>query len=241
MSKLEISPEILTALQELSALLECDDSIDRTLQTVVELSVATLPGCDSAGVTLRAAGQTRTAAASDEYALSIDEIQYDLDDGPCVEALEREVAIHIDSVAEETRWPQFVRRASEKGLRSSVSQPLRPEGSTGALNLYATKEHAFDEKAIQISEIFAKQATIALHNADAYVAARRLSEQLNEALRSRDLIGQAKGILMEREGIDDEAAFEMLKTASQNSNVKLREVAQRIVDENRRAGRGGRV
>ena len=231
MSKLEVSSEILEALQKLSSVLEGEDSLEHTLQTVVDLSVATLPGCDSAGVTLRIAGQDTTAAATDDFTLEIDRIQYETDDGPCLEALERQETISVESLSEETRWPEFRRRASSRDLKSSLSQPLRDDGWIGALNMYSKQERGFDETAVLVSGIFAKQATIALKNAQAYLAARRLADQLNEALRSRDLIGQAKGILMEREGISDEQAFEMLKTASQNSNVKLRDVAQRIIDE----------
>jgi len=235
MSKLEISPEILHALQKLSSLLESGEVLDKTLQTVVDLSVATLPGCDSAGVTMRIQGRDTTAAASDEFTLEIDRIQYDVGDGPCLEALESGTTVRVDSFAEETRWPEFRRQTSDTTLRSAASHPLRDNGSVGALNLYSTRERGFDETAITISQIFARQATIALRNAATDRASRRLSDQLNEALLSRDLIGQAKGILMQREGISDEEAFEMLRTASQNANVKLRVVAQRIVDEHQRS------
>ncbi len=231
MSKLEISPELLDALQKLSSLLESEDALEKTLQSVVDLSTGTLPGCDAAGVTLRIDGKKTTAAASDEYTLEIDKIQYDLDEGPCLAALEESEFKKIDAVSEESRWPEFCRRAAEKGFRSSLSFPLKSNGTVGALNIYATEERAFGEDDIGVAKIFARQASIALANAQTYVAARRLSDQLNEALKSRDMIGQAKGILMEREGVSDEEAFEMLKTISQNSNVKLRDIAQRLIEE----------
>ena len=236
MSKLEMSPEILDALQKLSSLLESEDSLERTLQIVADLSVAALPGCDAAGVTLRVNGEDMTAAGSDEFALEIDKIQYDLGGGPCIHALEQGEIVRIDSISEETRWPEFRDRAAEKDLRSSLSHPLKANGSVGALNLYARSERAFDAAAAAVSEIFAKQASIALQNAQTYLVARRLSEQLNEALQSRDIIGQAKGILMEREGIDDEEAFDMLRAISQNANVKLRDVAERLVEEKKNSG-----
>lgn len=235
MSKLEISPEIIDALQTLSGLLETDDALEATLQTVVDLSVRTLPGCDAAGATLRIRGKDTTAAATDRFTLEIDKIQYETGSGPCLEALETDRTIHVDDISEESRWPEFRHQAAQKGLRSSLSQPLREDGSTGALNLYAKTTEAFDEASIAVSRIFARQASIALRNAQTYLAARRLSGQLNEALESRDLIGQAKGILMEREGITDAEAFDMLKTISQNANVKLRDIAQRLVDEKQRS------
>lgn len=234
MSKLEISTELLDALQRLSSLLESEDALEKSLSTVVDLSVVALPGCDSAAVTLRADGKDSTAAASDEYTLEIDKIQYDEGQGPCVSAITEEKVQQIVAISEETRWPEFCRRAAERGIGSTLSFPLKSNGTVGALNLYAKTERAFTDASLEVGHIFAKQATIALLNAHTYVAAHHVAEQLNEALKTRDMIGQAKGILMEREGISDEAAFDMLKTISQNSNVKLRDIARRLIDE--RAG-----
>jgi AmiR/NasT family two-component response regulator len=112
-----------------------------------------------------------------------------------------------------------------------MSFPLNADGTSAALNLYAKKENAFDESTTVMGQVFANQAAIALQNARTYMAARKVADQLNEALKTRDLIGQAKGILMEREGVSDEEAFDMLKTISQNSNVKLRDIAQKLVAE----------
>ncbi|HEV2754377.1 MAG TPA: GAF and ANTAR domain-containing protein [Actinomycetota bacterium] len=226
---------MIEALQQLSAVLEHEDALEKTLQTIVDLSVASIPGCDAAGVTLRAGGKTGTAAASDELTLELDRIQYDAEEGPCLEAADSGLTVRIDALSEESRWPEFRRRAADAALGSSLSHPLKDNGSVGALNLYAKRERSFDESSTAIAEIFARQATIALRNARTYLAARRLSEQLNDALQSRDVIGQAKGILMEREGVSADRAFEMLTTISQNANVKLRDVAQRIVDETLRA------
>jgi GAF domain-containing protein len=230
-SKLEMSPEILDALRKLSLLLDADDSFQRTLDTVVDLSVSTLPGCDSAGVTLRINGKDETAAASDAYTLEIDTIQYESNEGPFLTALEKGERQHIEAISNESRWPEFCRRAAASGFRSGASFPLGVNGSAGTLNLYAKSEHAFDDVSVGVAEIFAKQAAIALQNAQIYAAARNLGRQLTEALQTRDAIGQAKGILMERENISDGEAFEMLKTISQNTNVKLHEIARRLIDE----------
>lgn len=231
MSKLEISPEILQALQKVSGLLGAENPLDETLSTVAQLCVATIPGCDSAGVTLRVEGQDMTAAASDSYTLEIDQIQYDSNEGPCLSALEESTFMQIEAVSEETRWPEFCGTAAEHGFRSSISFPLKNDGAAGALNIYSKTERAFEEDAIAVGGLMAGQATVALQNAHTFRASQQLVTELQEALKSRDTIGQAKGILMEREGITDREAFDMLKTISQATNVKLRDVAQRLVDE----------
>lgn len=236
MSRLDISPELLDALQKLSSLLESDDPLKDTLDSIAELPVEAIPGCDSAGVTLRVDRKFTTAAASDDFALDIDHVQYDTGQGPCLESLETGEFREIRAVSEEQRWPEFVARASEKGFRSSISFPLKANGSVGALNIYAKKERAFDETSKQVGEIFARQASIALQNTQTYLAATRLAENLNEAIQTRDMIGQAKGILMEREDISDDAAFEMLRTISQAQNIKLREVAKRLIEETLKKG-----
>lgn len=240
MAKLEMSPEFLQALQTLSALLESEDALERTLETVVDLSVKVLPGCDAAGITLRVDGRELTAAASDEFTLEIDRIQYELDQGPCLTALESSTVQKVEVVSEDSRWPEFSRHALEEGLHSVLSLPIDSDGMAGALNLYAKTERAFEDEAIEgAGEVFATQAGIAVRNAQTYLAARRVTDQLNEALQTRDMIGQAKGILMEREGISDAEAFEMLKTISQNSNMKLREIADKLIkDKKRDVGRG---
>ena len=236
MTKLEVSPHLLESLRTLSTLLETEDSLHETLDSVAKLTVGTLPGCDGAGVTLRGNGHAMTAAASDEYTLEIDKIQYDSGEGPCLTALETSEFQSIEAASEESRWPEFCRHAVDNGFGSCLSFPLNNAGSLGALNVYSKSERAFDETSRAVGEIFASQATVALRNASIYVAARQLASQLTEAVQTRDLIGQAKGILMEREGVTDAEAFEMLRTISQNSNVKLRDVAQRLLDE-KAAGR----
>lgn len=231
MSKLEMSPEMLRALERLTTLLVTDDALDKTFDCIVELSTAVVPGCDAAGITLCTDAGFRTTSATGDFALAIDQIQYDEGEGPCLEALASKTIQRIEAVSVESRWPAFTPRASEIGFGSNVSFPLDVNGTVGALNVYSKQERVFDEGALEIGKVFVRQARIALNNAHTYVAARRLSDQLNEALKSRDLIGQAKGIIMEREGVTDAEAFEMLRTISQHTNVKLRLVAEQVIAE----------
>lgn len=226
-----VSDGLFEALHQLTTLLESDEALEKTLDTVVALSVAALPGCDSAGVTIGFDGEHFTAASSDGYTLEIDKIQYDSGQGPCVTATRESEIQQIEIISEESRWPDFCRAAESRGVRSVLSFPLRSDSAVGSLNLYATTERAFDETAVGLGQIFARQAVVALQNSHAYLTARRLADQLAEAVRTRDVIGQAKGIIMEREKVSGDDAFEMLKRISQRSNVKLRDVAERLIQE----------
>ena len=239
MAQVEISPEMLEALQRLSTLLEPDPTFQNILQSVAELSVAAIGGCDSAGVTLRRDGQHLTAAASDDYTLEIDKIQYETGEGPCVAAMAENRFMQIEAVTKEKRWPDFCRQAAEKGFKSCLSYPLTKDGTPrtpGTLNIYARTERAFSDSDVTLGYLVASQAAAALHNAEVFRASQHLADELQEALKSRDVIGQAKGILIERENLTDAEAFEMLKTLSQTTNTKLRDVAQRVVDETTKNG-----
>src|SRR5688500_11904713 len=129
MSEIFMSLEMLDALQKLSALLETEDALPRTLQTVVDLSATTLPGCDAAGVTVLNGGRERTAAASHDFTLEIDNHQYETGEGPCVSSLHEGEVIAIEAIAVETRWPDFCRKAQASGLRSTLALPIGAEGS----------------------------------------------------------------------------------------------------------------
>ena len=219
----------------MSGLVASEGDLDQTLQTVVDLTVGTLPGCDSAGVTLKKGDGGMTAAGTDAFTLEIDKIQYSSGEGPCLQAMNDQEKVEIEAVSQESRWPEFTRRAQEAGFRSSLSFPLQANGSVGALNIYSKTERAFDDESRMLGDIYAKQASIALKNAITYSAAKQLTAQLEEAVASRDLIGQAKGILMERESMTDEEAFQMMVAASQAANIKVKEIALRLVEEKRRS------
>jgi GAF domain-containing protein len=179
-----------------------------------------------------------TSVATHEVAQRADDHQYRTDEGPCLEAVRTGEIYKIDDMSGETRWPHFAPRAAQEGVTSSYSMPLVVGGRIlGALNLYSLHSRfgADDER---VGQAFARQAAIALANAQAYQKTRDLVDQLNEALQSRDVIGQAKGILMAQESITADVAFERLRTMSQSGNVKLRELAQHIVDSMLEDGSG---
>jgi transcriptional regulator with GAF, ATPase, and Fis domain len=198
--------------------------VQHTLQKIVDLAVETIEGCDHAGISFLKGGTGWTPAATDSVPPAVDAIQYETGEGPCLSAIREHDVFESPDLRLERRWPEFAARAErETGISSMLAFRLFVAGDTlGALNLYSKTVDAFDERSHTVGLVFAAHAAIALSTAIH-------SEQMDEALQSRDLIGQAKGILMAREGVTADEAFDMLRRASQRLNVKLREVAGRMV------------
>ena len=214
---------------ELSQTLLSDECIDGFLRRAALLSVALIPACDSCSVSVTNDGRVRTRASSDSLAERVDRHQYDNHQGPCLEAIQTGATVRSRPFTDETRWPRFVALAEAEGVMGSYSLPLKTaERPVGALNLYSTRR-VFGDEDQQLSEAFAVQAAVAVANAAAYHQAVELGRHLEEALKSRDVIGQAKGIIMERERLTADQAFDVLRRLSQARNVKLREVADLVV------------
>lgn len=224
--------ELSVILLRLGGLLVSEETVQSTLDLISKLAHATLPKTSGAGVTLIEEGKKRTAAYSDEIVKRADALQYDLGEGPCLSAWDDKRPYRIDHMAVEERWPKWCPAAAAMGMQSALSVPLLVRGDArGALKVYSDRPHNYGERDIEIVSMFAEQAASVLANVQAYSEAQQLGEQLKEALKNRDIIGEAKGILMERQGIDEERAFVALRRISQQHNVKVRDVARRIVEE----------
>jgi GAF domain-containing protein len=216
-----------------------DGTVVETLQRVTDLATDAVEGADLAGITMFVEGRHRTAVFSDGLVPEIDQAQYDTGEGPCVEAFRLGEPREIESTLVDGPWVEFRRVAAEHGILSTLSSPLLFNlESIGALNFYSHRERGFSDQDREMSTLFASQAAIVLSNAQAYWDAHQLSVRLGTAMESRAVIEQAKGILMSNEGCDADAAFEVLVKASQRENMKLRDVAQRIVDAAVSRGRG---
>jgi GAF domain-containing protein len=157
-------------------------------------------------------------------ALRVDAVQFEVSQGPCLDAIVDDQIFKTDDLATETRWPLFAQRAhAETGIRSMLGIRLFARGRTmGALNLMSTRPAAFDESSLSTAALFAALAAVALN-------AAQTEETLHLALKSRDIIGQAMGILMERHHITDKEAFRRLSEASQGLNIRLKDVADHVV------------
>ena len=223
--------ELRNTSGELSQLLFDEETVETTLQRVGRLAVYSIEGCDVVGVTLAEDGRVLTKAATDDLALQLDSAQYEVDEGPCLDSFRNAEVNVIRDIQQEDRWPRFTDQAAKAGLSSSASLPLIVRDKTiGALNLYSKTANSFGDKEVRVASLYATQAAVALANAQVYATSREMIGHLNEALESREMIGQAMGILMEQQRIDDREAFETLKKASQHSNVKLRDIAAQVVE-----------
>jgi GAF domain-containing protein len=221
--------ELAVALVELSALLVDEEPLEDVLRRVADLAVAVVPGCTGAGVTLMEGDRPSTAAQTDELVLAVDRQQYDAGDGPCLDAIRRRVTNRVDLDAAEQRWPEFAARARELGVRSFLAAPLVAGGRpVGSLNLYSTERDGFDALDDVLVGLFCSQASVALANARLYSRAVTVNSQLTEALGSRAVIEQAKGVLMARHALTADEAFELLRQWSQVRNRKLRDVAAEV-------------
>lgn len=200
-----------------------EDDVEATLTTITSLAVKTIDGCDHAGISLIQGRTISTPAASDDVPVQVDAIQYETDEGPCLEAIREHETFRTGDLASEARWPEFSRRAAgETGVASMLSFRLFAETETmGALNLYSKQRGAFDDEAVAVGSVFATHAAVAL-------AAAQRDEQMQKALQSRDVIGQAKGILMAQQDVSADEAFDILRRASQRMNIKVRELAERV-------------
>jgi GAF domain-containing protein len=179
--------------------------------------------------TLLSDGSPRTSGASTELAAALDGTQYE-SGGPCVEAARDGRPRNVVIADHARRWPEYAAHAASLGIHRSLSVPLMMGAQpAGTLNIYAASPSPFGAEEERLAELLAQQASAALTHASALEAAEGITLQLREALETRDLIGQAKGILMERESCTAEEAFDMLRRASQRTNRKLREVASDLV------------
>ncbi len=220
-----LNPTDAAAFARLSRELAGEPDTTQTVQRVVELARQSIPGCDYAGFTLTRPDRLETAAATDPLIADLDRAQHDLGEGPCLAAARAEQTCLIRDTGAESRWPRWVATAAESGISSVLSVQLTGQGRLhAAMNLYAKAVDAFDEDAVITAQIYATHAGNA-------IAASNESDHLQTALQSRHTIGVAQGMLMLRYGLTEEQSFRFLSRNSQDANVKLREIAAKVIDE----------
>jgi hypothetical protein len=210
------------------------DSFDDVLSRIAEAAVSTIAGCRMASVTLHERSGYRTGASTDPAATAVDQAQYQAHEGPCLDAVDA-VMVYAQSFPDE-RWPTLASRPTESGVQSAHSHHLAAastgiaDSSGGSLNSYGVIPYAFNDTAQEIGFILAAHASVAARAVEERGTLQSLGRDLQQALLSRDVIGQAKGILMERLEITPEDAFDLLRRSSQHLNLKLRDVARGLAE-----------
>lgn len=218
-----IDASIARELSELARELEHEPDMQAVMQRIVVAAVDEINGATSAAITLVSGGTLSSPAHTDDVATAVGEAQRTTGQGPCVDTSRDELTIRIDDLREDSRWPEFSAIAVANGVLSILSVQLFVEGgSMGAIDIYADHVAAFDDDAENTALLLASHAAIAM-------AASRTVGNLRVAVESRDLIGQAKGILMERYKIDAGRAFDLLVMSSQSTHRKLRDVSDELV------------
>ena len=219
-------------LRHLSRLDLQDETLETTLQRIVDVANRAVPDTVGVSITLKKGSRPYTAVATSPQVQAIDEREYAVDEGPCISAMDTGEAQLLDDASDDRRWPKFTQVCREEGLGSSLGVPLCVgDEPYGAMNLYAVTPYAFKQEHQEAAQLLADQAGVALANTRTYSECSDKIRQLQEALETRVVIEQAKGVLMATERCGPDAAFEILKNRSQRSNRKLRLVAEEIVQE----------
>ena len=222
--------EVSETLAEMARILFAAGSLEGTLQATVDLAVDSIDGCDYAGIFVIDGDVISTPAHSDPFVIEVDVLQHQAGEGPCLDVIAGAGTVYSGELAEDTRWPRFGPMATSRGVRSALAISLSANGVTGALNLYCAHPQAFGVVDRSNGDLLATLAGIAMSNSEALSTEERRVSNLRAGLISREVIGQAQGILMEREQITSDQAFDILRRASQRLNIKLRDVAQNLVD-----------
>lgn len=222
-----VADELATVFVRMSGLLLSDESVTTALGLLVSLARETLPHAMGAGVTLvDAAGHKRTAAASDPVVAEADALQYELEEGPCLTAWQQRSVVRIDDMNTERRWPHWVAQATPLGMRATLSSPMvAGDAAPGAIKVYADAPGVFDDHDEYILSMFAAQAAVLIANLQSYEAGRTLSDDLKAALRGREVIALAKGILIGRDGANEGTALTTLARLAAQRNATLRDTA----------------
>jgi transcriptional regulator with GAF, ATPase, and Fis domain len=226
----EVWEKFAVALADMARDLLAQDSVQATLDRIVEHATVLINGCDESGILTVRRGEVSALAATSDVVRMADRIQQDLQEGPCFDAVtERQQLYAIEDLRRpHEKWSRLAPELRKLGMGSMMGFLLfTDEDALGALNVYSRRPNMFDETAQQAGWILASHAAVAF-------SAARTHAQLGDALETRHEIGEAMGILMERHGLSEENAFGVLKKASQDHNIKLREIARKVCETGER-------
>jgi anti-anti-sigma factor len=229
------SRDLLHDLRGVIAASSNDDVVDGSLRLVVALARATVGGADGVSVSLRRDGRLATVAASDQTISDMDASQYATSEGPCVDASIEGRWFHVESLDTELRWPSFIPQAKALGINAILSSPLTSAGEpVGSINIYSRTVSAFEPEDQRLASVFAHEASAILTGSGMDLTDEERSARVQDALLTREVIAQAQGVLMERDGITEDAAYTALRVHSQQTGQPLHRRAQDISASTRR-------
>ena len=226
--------QLADVMAEVARTLHEPESVDDVLGRLVRVARDATPA-EFVGVSISSPKGIHTAAASDPLVINLDQAQYELSEGPCLDAMRDHTATAVADLRTDNRWPRFGPRAVAAGVISQMGiEIFRQHSTVGGLNLYASRPNAFDDDTRHAAALFARHAGLALDKSLTIT-------NLTEALQTRQTIGQAIGIVMQRYTVDEAHAFKHLVRLSQTTNTKLRDIARSVVDDlARQAVRNGK-
>lgn len=229
-TQLPLANELAAVFARMSGLLLSTETVNTTLELITALAKEVVADSDGAGVTLLDEhGDRGTAAATDPVVSQVDSLQYQLDEGPCLTAWERRTLVRVDDLTREDRWPRWTPAAVATGMRAVLSAPLvAGDEGLGALKVYSRRPGAYDDHDEHLMTMFAAHAAVLLANVRSYEDAKRVSGELRESMRARDLVNMAKGVLMAREMTDERTAFLLLAGIARERGRPLHEVADDV-------------
>lgn len=224
--------EVTSALESLTRVLDQEEDLAVILHRLCRQAVQAIPGVTMASVTLLRDDSPDTAATTDDLAGEVDQAQYRAGEGPCLESARDGKVVRVSVPDVQQRWPAFAEAATDLGVSSYLSAPLFIDHEYhGSLNLYGEQSDGFRKLDAALLELYTTAAEAALRNARRYLQSREHVDHLRQALTSRAVIDQAKGILMAARRIPADEAFTLLVERSQHDNIKLRELARKFVVE----------
>jgi transcriptional regulator with GAF, ATPase, and Fis domain len=224
-TSVESLAQLLTLVRaDLAAVFKEQATPEQLLDQVVRVATRLVPGAEDAGVAVFSEGQLRTVAAVGDLAIALDDIERVVGSGPTLDVARNGQTLRVADLSTDPHWVEFTPRAVDEGARSLLACALPlPRREGAVLSLYASRPAAFDTAAELVVPVFAARAAIAIAHADKVI-------HLERAMQSRQVIGQAVGILMERHRLSAKQAFDTLVKASQESHLKLRDVAHRVTE-----------
>jgi len=224
---LPLTDELAAVFARMSGLLLSEETVESGLGLLGSLAQETVPGSSGAGVSIIDERQRRSSGATDDLVLRADNLQYELGEGPCLTATAERRLIRIDDLATEQRWPRWTSAARALGLSAALSAPMvAGDIALGAIKVYADRPGVLDARSEELLGLFAAQAAILVGNVQPKDRGKRLSQDMRNAFRGRDVVNMAKGVLMGRNGVDEDAAVAMLLARSEQEGTTVAEAAE---------------